>query len=151
MERKKSRKECRSILGVGEEATQDEIKVAYRRAAKTCHPDVNKNDPEANKKFINVKEAYEELQKPEQIPIRVFNRCKSPFSRAEDFYQQQSFSNIDEVFDSVFSSSFRDPFFERVRRKRDFFEKRVRRSMDPFERIENKLEELIKRFFHDFW
>jgi molecular chaperone DnaJ len=45
------------ILGVGRNATQDELKQAYRKLAKKCHPDVNK-DPDAEERFKEINEAY---------------------------------------------------------------------------------------------
>jgi len=48
------------ILEVAEEASQEEIKHAYRRLAKAHHPDVNKS-PDAHEKFCEITEAYEFL------------------------------------------------------------------------------------------
>lgn len=54
-------------LGVEKTATQDEIKSAYRRAAKEWHPDVNPNRrEEAEKKFKDIGEAYATLSDPEK-------------------------------------------------------------------------------------
>ncbi len=44
-------------LGVGREATREEIKKAYKKLAKKYHPDVNKEDPDAERKFKEVSEA----------------------------------------------------------------------------------------------
>ena len=48
------------VLGVDKNATQDQIKSAYRKLAKQYHPDLNKS-PDAPEKFKEVQEAYEIL------------------------------------------------------------------------------------------
>lgn len=52
------------VLGVGRGASADEIQQAYRRLARTYHPDVNK-DPGAEDRFKEVSEAYDVLSDPE--------------------------------------------------------------------------------------
>jgi molecular chaperone DnaJ len=49
------------VLGVTREASKDEIKSAYRKAAKKYHPDLNKDNPQAEEKFKELSEAYEVL------------------------------------------------------------------------------------------
>ncbi len=49
------------VLGVARSAGPDQIKKAYRQAALKYHPDRNRNDPEAEKKFKEAAEAYEVL------------------------------------------------------------------------------------------
>ncbi len=49
------------ILGVDKSATDTEIKRSYRKLAQKYHPDVNKNNKEAEKKFKEISEAYEVL------------------------------------------------------------------------------------------
>lgn len=49
------------MLGVSKNASSSDIKKAYYKLAKQYHPDVNKNDPNAPRKFQLVSEAYEIL------------------------------------------------------------------------------------------
>ncbi len=54
------------ILGVPKTATQKEIKTAFRKLARKHHPDLNNNDPAAEKRFKEVNEANEVLSDPEK-------------------------------------------------------------------------------------
>ena len=60
-----SGKDYYSVLGVKREATEKEIKSAYRQLAKKWHPDVN-SDPNATKVFQGIKDAFEVLGSPER-------------------------------------------------------------------------------------
>lgn len=54
------------VLGIGRDATDNDIKKAYRKLAKQYHPDVNSNDKEAEAKFKEINEAYSVLSDPEK-------------------------------------------------------------------------------------
>lgn len=54
------------VLGVNRSADEKEIKKAFHRLAKKYHPDVNKNDPNAEARFKEVNEAYEVLSDAEK-------------------------------------------------------------------------------------
>jgi molecular chaperone DnaJ len=54
------------VLGVDRNASQEEIKKAFRKLARKYHPDMNKEDPSAEEKFKEINEAYEVLSDPEK-------------------------------------------------------------------------------------
>ncbi len=58
-------KDYYATMGVARDATQDEIKRAYRKLARKYHPDVSK-EPDAEARFKEVGEAYEVLKDPEK-------------------------------------------------------------------------------------
>jgi curved DNA-binding protein len=59
-------KDYYKILGVGRDADEKEIKRAFRKLARQCHPDVNPDDAAAEERFKEVNEAYEVLSDPEK-------------------------------------------------------------------------------------
>ena len=67
------------LLGVRRDASQEEIKRAYRRLARELHPDVNP-DPETQEKFKEINQAYEVLQDPEKR--QMFDMGGDPFAAA---------------------------------------------------------------------
>ncbi len=54
------------VLGVDKNASQDDIKKAYRKKAKECHPDLHPNDKEAEARFRELNEANEVLSDPDK-------------------------------------------------------------------------------------
>lgn len=54
------------ILGVSKDASEEEIKKAYRRKARENHPDLNPDDPEAAERMNKVNEAYDRITNPEK-------------------------------------------------------------------------------------
>lgn len=61
-----SKRDYYEVLGVPRDASQEEIKKAYRRLARKYHPDANPDDPSAVEKMKEINEAYEVLGNPEK-------------------------------------------------------------------------------------
>src|SRR5258706_14323208 len=61
-----SKRDYYEVLGVERTATDQELKSAYRRLARSHHPDTNQNDPAAEEKFKDLSEAYRVLADPTQ-------------------------------------------------------------------------------------
>jgi curved DNA-binding protein len=58
-------KDYYAVLGITRQATEDEVKAAYRTLAKQFHPDLNPNNPAAADRFKEATEAYEVLSNPD--------------------------------------------------------------------------------------
>ncbi len=68
-----------SLLKIRRDATQDEVKRAYRRLARELHPDVNP-DPETQERFKEITQAYEVLSDTEKR--RMYDMGVDPFASA---------------------------------------------------------------------
>ena len=61
-----AKRDCYEVLGVARTAELAEIKKAFRRLARDCHPDVNPEDAGAEARFKECAEAWEVLSDPEK-------------------------------------------------------------------------------------
>ncbi|ACL70029.1 molecular chaperone DnaJ [Halothermothrix orenii] len=97
-------KDYYEILGVSRDADQKEIKKAYRRLARKYHPDINKDDPDAEEKFKEISEAYEILSDPDKRAR--YDQYGHAGINEEDFnfedFAQRGFGGFDDIFDMFF-------------------------------------------------
>src|SRR5215218_6487838 len=80
------------ILGLNKDASDDDIKKAYRKLARKYHPDLNPNDKDAHRKFQQINEANEVLSDPEKR--KKYDQYGKDWPHAEQFEKaRQSQSN----------------------------------------------------------
>ncbi|WKD58892.1 Chaperone protein DnaJ [Corynebacterium caspium DSM 44850] len=94
-----------AVLGVDQQASEQEIKKAYRKLARKYHPDVNPDDDEAAAKFREVSVAYEVLTDPEKR--RIVDMGGDPMAQAGaggagGFSGFGGASTFSDIFETVF-------------------------------------------------
>ncbi|MGM9947530.1 DnaJ domain-containing protein [Floccifex sp.] len=83
------------VLGIDRNATEEEIKRAYRKKAKECHPDLHPDDPDAQQKMNEVNEAYDMLKNPEK-----YRQTASSSYTSNQGYQQAYYGDFSDFFNS---------------------------------------------------
>ena len=97
-----------AVLGVSRNATQEEIKKAYRDLARKHHPDMNQGDKKSEEKFKEIQHAYETLSDPEKKKTYdMFGTTgvggQQPGGGGGYRQSSRGFPGIDEIFKDIFS------------------------------------------------
>ena len=93
------------ILGISKDASQSEIKKAYRKKAIQFHPDKNPDDKNAEVEFKKAAEAYEVLSNPEK-KSRYDQYGHSAFDGSQGFGGGMDMEDIFSQFGDIFGSAF---------------------------------------------
>jgi molecular chaperone DnaJ len=90
-------------LGVKKSATKEEIKKAYKKLAKKHHPDLNKGDPESEKKFKEINEAYASLSDDsKRSNYDRFGSTDNQHSQGFGGHGGGGFGGFSDIFESFF-------------------------------------------------
>ena len=93
------------LLGVGRDATEDDLKKAFRKLARQYHPDANPDDAEAETRFKEIALAYETLSDPQKrAHYDRFGTAPGAAGGGDPF----SGMNLNDIFDAFFGGS--NPF-----------------------------------------
>ncbi len=99
------------VLGVDKNATEDEIKRAYRKKAKECHPDLHPDDKEAVERFKELNEANEVLMDKDKrarydqfgFEDPMAGMGGNPFSGGFDFGGMGGMGGMGDILDQLFN------------------------------------------------
>ncbi len=144
-------KDYYQILGVSRNASEKEIKQAYRRLARKHHPDLNPNDKSAEAKFKEINAAYEVLSNPEKrkkydqfgdqweyadqfAKAGGQGRVRWDFGKGGTTFEYGDLSEFGDIFSSLFGDS--------------GIGSRMRRGPQRGQDIESPIEVSLKEAYH---
>jgi molecular chaperone DnaJ len=106
------RRDYYTILGIEKDATEEEIKIAFRRLAKKYHPDLNRRDPLAKDKFIELKKAYDILIDPSKRKIYDEVGHDPRNIDFNEIFRKYEFVHIREIFCEFFIRTRRNVYYK---------------------------------------
>lgn len=90
------------LLGVSKTADSREIRKAFKKLAITTHPDKNPDDPSAQQKFLDLKQAYEVLKDQEtrkQYDLHGKDGIKNDFKNSKEYQNWNFYKNHFGIYD----------------------------------------------------
>ncbi len=144
-----TKKDYYEILEVPRNASEEEIKRAYRRLARKYHPDLNK-DPSAQEKFKEINEAYQVLSDPEKRRLYdMYGHAAfqgTGGQQGEEGYTTTGvgFGDIEDILNEFMKGFGFDTIFEKATRGRKRERRRPVRGEDIYQNVEITLEEAYK-------
>lgn len=79
------------ILGVKPSASREEIKDAFIKRSKECHPDTNPEDPTLHAKFAQINEAYSKVNKNKMVPGNKVTGDQTCYETGEDYWKPDDY------------------------------------------------------------
>ncbi len=106
-----------AVLGLKYDATDEEIKKAYRKLSRQYHPDANINNPnkaEAEEKFKQVQQAYDQIMKDREQGVRGGYASGSQYGPGSSYYNGSSasgqYTNGSDGYRDPYGNEYQDPF-----------------------------------------
>ncbi len=140
-------KDYYKILGISKNATEKDIKSAYRKLARKYHPDLNKGNKNAEKRFQEINEANEVLSNPENR--KKYDKYGENWKHAEEFEkaQKQRASHQQRTYGNAQYSSFDDndfsDFFNSMFGSGAFHQQRTFKGRDYSAELELNLTDIL--------
>ena len=112
---RRTKEDYYSILNISQSSSQDEIKKSFRKLALELHPDRNPDDPESEKKFKEITEAYGVLSDP--LKKKEYDRFRADHLAGHTTGSSNFRYSQEDIFASMFRGKNAREIFEELNRE----------------------------------